>query len=1843
MTRYIRLSLCLISISALMLSSLPAMPLGIPRLSLAPKPYFKEQALAAPALTDVHDPARRGSTPFANTVAHVRALALNKTAKAASPLLVLAGFLYATAAHAAQVAAQTISVGGPELINVVTHHVIHVPYVIKSGDSLSAIAKHFGLTDWKPLYDLNKELIGTNPHVIAQNLKLLIPQTQQIRQFIMLQTPSLPMPRLDTVSLLDWTPHLPAELGIVFVVLVIALASLTWIYRSRIFKKLPMVLVFAAVLSGGHPIKKPTSARPAIAAPVVQSQMTPAIVQTPGSEMFTNHFYITPEFPHYALLTTEEKATVKMKKISAGKNFQANEPLVEITQDPSLARKKISAARIKLQEFERRDPRMQILFQSESITEQEYDDHKKGLMEAREELIRAQDSIRYLISLPFPGQIRRVVTGDVSKNIPYLDVADHRLAALPLPKNAKAFLHPGGPGVDVLALMQRGFPVTLSVNGQMLPASNFTIEGDTDGEKRVTFFIPHTLWRGEQGQILRLSIEAPALLNDERAFPVEWSEPPYEITAPEDGNLKYLHFLQPGTRLPAGPTTFLAYTPSAIDNDLRVRTARRDFLKAKAGRVKHLVDIGAEMLLSYEKLKTDLELAELEVVDAKEKKEKMQKPVFHIPSSVVIRQPLYGQGQPIKAGDSLVTLVSDRLKSVLLVATPVVDHVKPGDTLSVILRGTGARFPAVVRTIHSAANPKDREVTVEIDGRGLLRPGLCVEYDAPATQSRKETSSAHWIVGKIRQSSDYDWVRHALDEVATHPTLSEEERATIFNAIVQDATVPVLYKEWALIKLVDIGKIDTVFHFYYQQNQTNDGLRSLASRLLYDQLYEVSLYNWPALATQEDQILIDRYLVSLIQHDAKNRVMALLQLRWAQSPHPVVARWLEDSDLRRLAVDENFRHLAAHSIQERQEPLIGNDHPIAKLALLLGFSNPQRRQDLSAIGDYLTYGDQVLPLLSEKAPAFVAVVRVPLTPLKNKKTRVAPAPLESSSNNALYFAEGEPSDMSTPGAKTLAYELAETHDVVFSQLTQEFMRKKNLIDLIHLFNRLSLERRKILLSEMASSGLLANVALYQETIAWKTSLDTVWAEFFRNFYRDTLTLATDPTIRHSVIRALIKTYRTELDLAQAAYGRKDRADMKTSSSDEVRDYHQMAESALRHQITHDLLMERATLVKQKVFSDKQGRASDQAIAIDTANHALELEFSGSRTEDQSRLQALLSKTELSLQDVEQRMTHDKSVFGGSSTKLWVTSPFFNGRMRNFIVAITLLVGSILGLVYWKPKTAPTAATDSTSKPAGNVLALFAQTGNSAAREIHRDYQANKRAFFILISVRVLISVLLCGAISSLELYGNISEFLVLYLGLFAIDNIFTAALIENREVFNKILIDHFLARFKILVEHIRGRREPNPNASRVYNDPILTATQFANGQMLLLYSAADLAGMYALGMGLLFVSPGLALGYLGVTTPLVLFIVWRLGLMNKSRISPKPLLMNTLGEEKQRSFNQWMQGAMLLAKMGFLDDVAPPEFVAFSGTSTRLIKQKMKHTRRLRALGLFFLIGGAMAGWPLSTLTMYMGLATFFFLVDLAKGISEWRPANESILSFLRTHASLPKATLLPAGASIHGLELKNFSMSVVDPTNASGIQPLIQSANLKFLIGTVHEISGANGSGKTTLLRTMAGMAPNTQTSGEAQLIGETAEGEPFTMDVRAARNYVHYFKPIAFTEGMTIEWFMSKLKSHAQKELFTDLVTATAPRLLGHRQKDVTIASQGQQDRLQLAFLLARTEKPVILLDEALASMDPDARMQWISLLKKYATQNNKLILIVEASAADLRATLELRAGYFYVRRAA
>lgn len=45
-------------------------------------------------------------------------------------------------------------------------------YVVKSGDSLSKIAKVLGIPSWRTLYETNKSVIGSNPNLIRPGQKL---------------------------------------------------------------------------------------------------------------------------------------------------------------------------------------------------------------------------------------------------------------------------------------------------------------------------------------------------------------------------------------------------------------------------------------------------------------------------------------------------------------------------------------------------------------------------------------------------------------------------------------------------------------------------------------------------------------------------------------------------------------------------------------------------------------------------------------------------------------------------------------------------------------------------------------------------------------------------------------------------------------------------------------------------------------------------------------------------------------------------------------------------------------------------------------------------------------------------------------------------------------------------------------------------------------------------------------------------------------------------------------------------------------------------------------------------------------------------------------------------------------------------------------------------------------------------------------------------------------------------------------------------------------------------------------------------------------------------------------
>ncbi len=48
-------------------------------------------------------------------------------------------------------------------------------YTVRAGDTLSAIAAGLGLSDWRPLYEANKKLIGPDPDLIQPGQVLTIP------------------------------------------------------------------------------------------------------------------------------------------------------------------------------------------------------------------------------------------------------------------------------------------------------------------------------------------------------------------------------------------------------------------------------------------------------------------------------------------------------------------------------------------------------------------------------------------------------------------------------------------------------------------------------------------------------------------------------------------------------------------------------------------------------------------------------------------------------------------------------------------------------------------------------------------------------------------------------------------------------------------------------------------------------------------------------------------------------------------------------------------------------------------------------------------------------------------------------------------------------------------------------------------------------------------------------------------------------------------------------------------------------------------------------------------------------------------------------------------------------------------------------------------------------------------------------------------------------------------------------------------------------------------------------------------------------------------------------------
>lgn len=174
---------------------------------------------------------------------------------------------------------------------------------------------------------------------------------------------------------------------------------------------------------------------------------------------------------------------------------------------------------------------------------------------------------------------------------------------------------------------------------------------------------------------------------------------------------------------------------------------------------------------------------------------------------------------------------------------------------------------------------------------------------------------------------------------------------------------------------------------------------------------------------------------------------------------------------------------------------------------------------------------------------------------------------------------------------------------------------------------------------------------------------------------------------------------------------------------------------------------------------------------------------------------------------------------------------------------------------------------------------------------------------------------------------------------------------------------------------------------------------------------------------------------------------------------------------------------------------------------------------------------------------------------------------------------------------------------------------------NAKIPGGTLAAIIGPSGSGKTTLLNLIAGF--ETPDSGSISIGGKdvirlTPAQRPVSMVFQENNLFAH----------LTVEQNVGigrapnlKLTEHDRAEIAQALARVG---LAGKEQRKPEALSGGERQRVAIARALVR-HKPILLLDEAFASLGPALRHQMLDLIKQLHTETGMSVLMVTHSPED------------------
>ncbi len=181
--------------------------------------------------------------------------------------------------------------------------------------------------------------------------------------------------------------------------------------------------------------------------------------------------------------------------------------------------------------------------------------------------------------------------------------------------------------------------------------------------------------------------------------------------------------------------------------------------------------------------------------------------------------------------------------------------------------------------------------------------------------------------------------------------------------------------------------------------------------------------------------------------------------------------------------------------------------------------------------------------------------------------------------------------------------------------------------------------------------------------------------------------------------------------------------------------------------------------------------------------------------------------------------------------------------------------------------------------------------------------------------------------------------------------------------------------------------------------------------------------------------------------------------------------------------------------------------------------------------------------------------------------------------------------------------------LQVKELSKSYGNRPVLQGVSFEVRSGEFYALLGENGAGKSTLLKVL--MNQERTDFGEILYFGRTC-----ISDMHWAKSQMGFIsEDIQFVTGLPLQQFIPLYSNFHSKWNHTIVDESLKRSGIGLNQK-IESLSRGQ--KIQVALTLALASQPkLILVDEATAVLDPDARKYYLGLLSKHTQTGGSVVM--------------------------